>query len=589
MLKIIKNNVLFLKYIKKASKGRITLAITLSILDAFVGIVLEIYLLKFILDSIQLGRSLKEVILVVTIIILLALVEATIMDWYNNIFVPVSDTKIKSYINNKLFEKVSSVDLSFYDKSENYDSYVRAIRASEDKPIAVLNQLVGIFKSVVTLIALIAIIATMDTGLLIFAIVPTLFSLPLSIIRNKYNYKIDKDLTNDNRKVDYVKKVFYEKRFAKDIRSTGIKNIMIRNCNNAYSGLIAKLRKYGLKKWLLGFWESFNQLVIVLYASYVYLIYRVLTKSLTTGDFTAMFSAVRNVDRNLRIIMQIAPSLQENSLYIENFNELINYENKVVDGKQGLALNEEDFSIRFSNVSFRYDSDSELILKNINLEFSSGEKIAIVGHNGAGKTTLIKLLLRFYDPEEGEITINDINIKNFEIHEYRNIYSTVYQDFNIYPVSVGENVIMDVYENMQENKIDEVLKLSGLEENIMVEDRVTKEFYNNGIVLSGGQSQKLAIARAYMKNSPIFIMDEPSSSLDPIAEYNLYQQMMKISKGKSVIFISHRLSSTFLADRIIFLENGEIKEVGSHKELMNLDGKYADMYKKQAEKYSINS
>lgn len=246
--------------------------------------------------------------------------------------------------------------------------------------------------------------------------------------------------------------------------------------------------------------------------------------------------------------------------------------------------------ITFRNVTFTYNGESKPSLKNINLTISPFEKIAIVGYNGAGKSTLIKLLLRLYDISEGEILLGDTNIKEFDTNSYRKDFGVVFQDFQIFAATLGENVAMDCTQEEDKKKILKSLYKSNFGESIekltlSLDTPLTKEFQQTGVNLSGGEGQKVAIARVFFKSCKYAIMDEPSSALDPISEYKLNQNMIEISKDKTVIFISHRLSTTVMADRIYMLENGEIIEEGSHQELMNLNGKYAEMFNKQAEKY----
>ncbi|MBQ4511201.1 MAG: ABC transporter ATP-binding protein, partial [Clostridia bacterium] len=224
------------------------------------------------------------------------------------------------------------------------------------------------------------------------------------------------------------------------------------------------------------------------------------------------------------------------------------------------------------------------------MEIGKNEKIALVGHNGAGKSTLIKLLLRLYDPTEGKISLNGISLEDLKLKEYRDMFSVVFQDFKTISLPVAENVLMRPREEGDDEKIIQALKNSGAYERIMelpngIDTMLTKEFDKDGAVLSVGQAQKVAIAHAFVKNAPFIILDEPSSALDPVAENEMYNNMMKAGEGKAMIFISHRLSSAVSADRIYMLEQGEIVESGTHAELMKLNGKYADMFRKQAKNY----
>ena len=257
---------------------------------------------------------------------------------------------------------------------------------------------------------------------------------------------------------------------------------------------------------------------------------------------------------------------------------------KIKDGEH-TAENSVAEEIELKNVSFTYPGNSEPTLKNINLTLKPKEKIALVGYNGAGKTTLTNLLLRLYDVTDGEILIGGRNIKEETVASHRNRFAAVFQDFQIFAATLGENVALDIH--FDENDVKTALLHGGFTKEIThgTNTELLREFDDEGTMLSGGESQKVAVSRAFYKQCPYVIMDEPSANLDPIAEYNLNRAMMEAAENKTVIFISHRLSTTRNADRIYVMENGEIVENGTHDELMKMNGKYAYMFNLQAEKY----
>ena len=248
-------------------------------------------------------------------------------------------------------------------------------------------------------------------------------------------------------------------------------------------------------------------------------------------------------------------------------------------------------SLELRNVSFAYEGQEQNVLSDINLKMNAGEKIAIVGHNGAGKTTLIKLLQRLYDPD-GEILLNGENIRNYRLSSYRSMFGTVFQDYQLFATSVAENVLLRGGVTEKDKvTVKEALKKAGICEKIellskSVDTIVTKEFDSEGAVFSGGEAQKISIARIFAGSHEIVIMDEPTSALDPIAEQEMYRNMFEACNGKTVILISHRLSSATMADRVYMFENGRIIEQGTHAELIALNAKYADMWHKQADVYT---
>lgn len=269
---------------------------------------------------------------------------------------------------------------------------------------------------------------------------------------------------------------------------------------------------------------------------------------------------------------------------IEKYRGFLKSDFKIKDGKATAKITEPK-TIKIENMSFTYPGNSEPTLKNINLEIKPYEKIALVGYNGAGKTTLTNLLLRLYDVTDGSILVDGENIKDVTVSSHRDRFSAVFQDFQTFACSVGENVALD--ENVDKARVLEALRHSGFSKELKngTDTELLREFDDEGIMLSGGESQKIAIARAFYKNCPYIILDEPSANLDPIAEYNLNKAMIEAANHKTVIFISHRLSTTVVADKIYVMENGEIIEAGSHAELMAQNGTYAKMFTLQSEKY----
>ena len=257
---------------------------------------------------------------------------------------------------------------------------------------------------------------------------------------------------------------------------------------------------------------------------------------------------------------------------------------------EGDALNNADYRIRFDHVSFRYPGQDRYALKDVSCEIHLGERLAIVGQNGAGKSTFIKLLTRLYDPEEGHIYLNDKDIKTIKGSEYRVLLSTVFQDYKLFAMTIKENIGLDKSGELDEKELDRVADTIGLKQKVdSLEQRfdtpVYKIFDEGGFEPSGGEAQKIAMARAFVKNAPIVILDEPTAALDPRAEYELYQDFDKLTENKTVIYISHRLASCRICDRIFVFANGGIEEQGTHDELMEQNGHYAEMFKAQAELY----
>jgi len=287
----------------------------------------------------------------------------------------------------------------------------------------------------------------------------------------------------------------------------------------------------------------------------------------------------------------IGPGLQKNSVFINEYFQYLESESEIKANEEGEIPEIKANEIKIKNVSFSYDGEKE-ILHDINMTINGGEKIAIVGRNGVGKTTLVKLLLQLYRPQSGEIEMDGKSVESYSLKEYRGRFGVAFQNTHLYSVSAAENVLMKPYEETEteRERITEALKKGRLygriaEEEKGIESTVTKEFDADGLEFSGGQAQKLALSRVFARDCGIIILDEPSASLDPVSEAEMYESMIELMKEKTVILISHRLSACRKVDRIYVLEDGKIAEEGTHSALLKKSGIYADMWHLQADGY----
>ena len=322
---------------------------------------------------------------------------------------------------------------------------------------------------------------------------------------------------------------------------------------------------------------------------YLYITYVLNTNDAQVAAYVAMIPALSTLSWRTSDAVELVVSLAKESAFVTNLRDFLSYVPKTESETLIEAGELSDIEIR--NMSFTYAGAEKPTLHDVNITIHKGEKIAIVGHNGAGKTTLVKLLMGLYEATEGEITVSGENINRYEPKSYHRRFGTVFQDLQVFALPLSHNVLMRKPKNDDERRLVEDSlrkaqfgdKLDTLENGI--DTMVTKEFDENGMGLSGGEAQKIAIARVFARKPDIVILDEPSSALDPIAEYNMYKNMLTATDGETVIFISHRLSATRDADRIYMFENGTVIEQGSHSELMALNGKYAQMWKLQAQNY----
>ena len=587
----VKNNLFLLKQVHKASPGRIFFSLSVIILKLISNFLFDVYLLRFVINGIQTGISFRSILTFIIAVSVYHLGVCFTENYYYEIYVPVSDQKIYKYIQSKVFAKASSVETACFENPEFYDKYVKAVSEASGRVTQVLNTLCGIVNCIFTICTMSFIVFMIDPLLIAFAVLPFIISLIFGKRFNKIKYDYNMEMQEKSRRRDYVRRVFYLSDYAKEMRLTNINKVMFAKFYGSIKDLKSSIKKYGPKIGMLDYlFVATNDIVVylgaILYASYKTLI----AKTMLFGDCVIVINTINSVAWSLRGIVDILMQFHNNALYIENLKFFLEYEPAISENRNGLHVPFRG-ELKLKNVNFKYPGKEDYVLKNITMSIKPNEKIALVGHNGAGKSTLIKLIMRLYDVTEGQITLNDTPISEYILSEYRELFGTVFQNYKIFSLSVMDNVLLKLNPDEREKSLAvEGMKNSGIYDKVAdlpkKEDTIlTKEFDSEGAVLSGGECQKIAIARVFTKPCEIVILDEPSSALDPVSEYRMYESMMKACKNKAIIFISHRLSSAVLADKVYLLEDGRITEEGTHFELLNKNGKYADMWNKQAEKY----
>jgi ATP-binding cassette subfamily B protein len=442
--------------------------------------------------------------------------------------------------------------------------------------------------------ALAVLISTINPIIAIFPVIGFFFNIITRFRITKLEYNFDIEQKKIMRKADYSKRVFYQPEYAKELKLSRIDEPLRRQMEEAIDQVSKEAKKIGVKIAIL---SLINWIIVFTFLSYfcvpMYLGYLAIVKrSVTLGDVTAMNNATNGVRNRLDALNYALVDFQRVGQYAQRFRRFIEYEIKIERQVGSVKLPKEKDRLEIKNMSFRYEGSQYDTLKNINMTVHPGERVAIVGENGAGKTTFVKLLMRLYDVSEGSIVYGGHDIREYTTKEYRDIFGAVFQDFQIYGTTLAENVAMESVTETESERIKGALALADFSKKLAklkngIQTEMTREFADDGTMLSGGEAQKVAISRMFAKVSKlsIAILDEPSSALDPLAEYTLNKNMMENAKDASIIFISHRLSTTKDADRIYMFENGEIIEQGTHKELMELNGKYAVMFERQAHYY----
>lgn len=542
---------------------------------------------KYIIDIVSSKERLERVFIVIAVIAAV-LVFSKLLAWlFREFYWNVEREKVYKGLNTKLYEKAKSLDLSSYDDPDFYNNFILTIESSSDSIQNMLGLVRNYIGNIISLFTIGSILLAIDPLCLLIILVFVAVFTPLSrkIGSLQMNRRIDN--TRFHRRSDYFQRIFYLQDYAKEVRMNNIKPLLIERYNDAADDVINNQKKYWSKISLFYFiQESGVQVLGFMFILPLYLGYCVLVKkTISAGDFVASFNGAYSIAMSFNFLTVWALSVfSERGKMIEKYREFLKCESNINDGEKTARITEPK-PIEIKNLSFTYPGNDEPTLNDISLTIKPYEKIALVGYNGAGKTTLTNLLLRLYDATEGEILIDGEDIRNCTVESHRDRFSAVFQDFQIFSCSVAENVALDV--DPDKEKVREALGHSGFTKELKdgTDTEVLREFNDGGIMMSGGEAQKVAIARAFYKNCPYVILDEPSANLDPVAEYNLNQAMLEAAKDKTVIFISHRLSTTINADKIYVMENGRIIESGSHAELMEKNSAYAYMFNLQAEKY----
>jgi len=542
-------------------------------------------MVNFVLEDGKNSRLLMNMVLLV-----LAVMAVTFISIF-------SDNKVWRYkfrnINFKfqmqLYAKRYDTDYENLEAPEMRDKFNKAIGGIGNFG-SFFNRITGLLHNTITILGWGAILCTLSPWLILIILVPTFAYYKTVGYRIKWYTSHEDKFVAIERRIDYVKDASRNFQNSKDIR--------LYNMENRFIELLKEFSEKRLwwykKQGSVEFKNGFIMIAIVAIrdlASYGFIVINLINGDMTPGDFMLYFSSVTEIANSFYRFLDSYANAKWMSFNISWFREYLEIPDKTNRGK-GKPLPEENFDIRFENVSYQYSGADSPILKNLSFTIRTGEKIAIVGNNGAGKTTLVKLICGIYQATGGEIYINDTPIKEYNRDELYTLFAAVFQDMHIMPSSISENIAMN--DKYNENDLKYAITHSGIEEKISSlpdgrDTMLVRSVYDKAIDLSGGEAQKLALARALYKQkasgSKILILDEPTAALDPIAEQNMYLEYAKFSSGKTSFFISHRLASTRFCDRIFYLKDGEITETGTHHELLERGGEYAKIFGIQSQYY----
>ncbi len=589
---VLKNVIFALKLVWEADKrlliGYFVTEISNKVLSMYVQNILFLKVLLSIID----GDADFKTYFTYLLLFFVVFLSVKVISAYAERTRLISAKVVYKRLNNKIFEKAVQLDVSCYENPDFYDKYQRATLVLSSSYYDLLCwDVAAVVGGIIALICVIATVTVINPMYLLF-LLPVTLVFAIELLKSKAVYKRDLEMTKNNRIKAYIQRTMFLKEFSKDMRTSNIFSVLTKRFKAAIDANILILKSYGVKLFLYSMISSLFSDFIPIIGTYAFAGYQfIFTQALSISGFSVVLASINSVRDSTLSIAEGFDEMTQMALFFQNLRDFFDYEPKIIDGGKDA---EEFQSIEFKNVSFTYPDTTKEILKNVSFKINKGETIAIVGVNGAGKSTLVKLLLRFYDANGGEILYNGINVKEYNVQSLRNAFATVFQDYKNFAVSVNENIMCHECSDEEKKIAEKALKQSGVWGKISslpkgADTVLTREFEIDGAGLSGGENQKVSAARLFARDFEIAILDEPSSALDPIAEYRMYENLIDVTKDKTVIYISHRLSSAVLSDRIYVLGNGTILESGSHSELMAQDGEYSKMFTLQASSYKGES
>ncbi|MBR4051043.1 MAG: ABC transporter ATP-binding protein [Clostridia bacterium] len=583
----VSNIIYMLSLMFKASPWLVIGSIFEQIVGAMPGKLISVIGLKYIIDEVQSGGEPKKIITGIIIMLAVIVVCEIFSNVFYELFVHREREKMDLIIQSMFYRKAAELDLAKYDDPGYYSDFILSIENVSDNLTNILSIIKGYIEQILSFLAIAAIMLTIDPICLVIVLGSVILFIPLGKYTGNLQTKRREAVTEKHRRSDYFARVFYLPDYAGEIRTSGIYPLLRKRFNESANDLIKTQKGFIRKLDGLFFVQEFSvqvvgfMLILSLYIGYQ----TIVTGKMGAGDFVATFNGATQIGASvLYLTVYSLRSFTERSKMIEKCRSFLATDSKIKDGAHTAECDKPE-TISVKDISFTYEGGEKESINGVSFEIKPCEKIALVGYNGAGKTTLTNLLLRLYDVDSGSIEIGGRDIRDVTVASHRSRFSAVFQDFCIFGATVGENVALSP--KYDSDRVMKALELAGFTKELPngADTMLLREFSDEGLMLSGGEQQKLAIARVFYKQSPYIILDEPSANLDPVSEYELNRAISESCTDSTVVFISHRLSTTRHADRILMLENGRVIECGSHDELMEQNGKYAYMFRLQAEKY----
>ncbi len=517
---------------------------------------------------------------------------ANILSQAYNMVLRIAGELVTNHIKMKMLYKARTIDLASYDQPEFYEKMENANREAGTRPIQIMRSTFSIISNLITMVSFVAALLAISKTAPLLIIALSLPSAIITFVYRRKNFMYMRRRSKARRQMAYYSNTVTNKDLTKEIRLFDLSDTFIAHYKNTFENYFKGIKKLITDEgaWHIGLAGVSSAVNCYLFLYIARMVYKGILK---IGDYSFYTGALKSITSGFTTLIDTTASIYEGTLFIDNMITFMNEEQTVVPrlAEPAHVRRHCGHTIELRNVSFRYPGTERMVIRNVNLTLREGETAVLVGLNGAGKTTLIKLITRLYDPTEGEIFLDGRDIRDYELNELYRMFGIIFQDFGKYAVSVNENIAFgDIRKGIDEDDIALAAKRSNADTFIDklpdgYNTPLMRYFEDNGIELSIGQWQKLSIARAFYSDSDILILDEPTASLDPMAEQEIFDQFDTLRRDKTTIFVSHRLSSATTASKIIVLENGTIAEEGTHRELMDKHGKYYELFTTQAKRY----
>lgn len=588
--------------------GRWILA-AMSLIALLQGVlpIISSYLSKYLLNALQVGyasgegvsdffkmEASRDCVFFLLIFTFILRILSAVVSQVNNAVIRIAGEKIVRCVKVRIMNKAKELDISAFDLPSFYEKLENANREAGNRPIQILSATFSMVSTIISLVSYIIILTTAP-GMWWTALVMTAVSIPSAIINFSYrrkNFIYMRWKSKERRQMNYYSGLMVNRDMVKEIRIFNLSDTFIQRFNTVFDTYFAGIKKIIVRE---NVWHILIAIIsaVTNCVFFAMIAFMVLSGKIMLGDYSLFTGALTSIASYVAILITTSAQVYEGTLFIDNLISFMKEKQSVVpiiDVPEKVAHGA-PHTIEFQNVSFSYPGADYPTIRNVNLKFSPGETVVLVGLNGAGKTTLIKLLTRLYDPTEGVILLDGKDLRSYDVNDLYKTFGIIFQDFGKYAATVSENITFgNVNVPPDEEKIKAAAKQSGFDRYIEklkygYSTPLMREFEQDGKELSIGQWQKLSMARAFYSDNDILILDEPTASLDAIAEQEIFNQFDTLRQNKMTIFVSHRLSSATIASKIVVLENGAVAEEGTHTELMEKKGHYYNLFSTQAKRY----